>query len=614
MFTRFLRSLKSMPRSTPRYSFSSIPPLQTLANYFSEGHQKLSNPSSFQEALQSFTKLKSLSEDLYPTKPMQKAFWLSQISYSLASNGYLEQSRTYYEEVKNLISQLTKTSKYSTQSGETYETLVQITVIYKDYVEAEKYFSQALEYVKTLDNLSHVSLLEKMIVPKVILGKANEGLELTEKILELIKEVPNNVNLKNEVLIKQAKCYIAMMQLEIAKEIIEEVIELTKEKYDKQSLMINVTSYELLSEIYAIYGMMNEAVSSALIGGKILNEELGADKTILYYSGVISKLKSHPASEEIVDQLIKMIESVDENNSDVLGAYKIICGVYFNVGNYEESIKYAEKSIKIIKKMNNFDELIDAYFNAAQSCFDYDIEKAKEYIDLANAMYESQPNKKHEKNLKYMMFNYYFRISEYELAEKEIGFCIDNTPESFEDFDDLVNYYMKKSFMYYYTQKSEKCIECDLKTIKLVEQYEEIRTDRIISIYGKIGSSYARLGNYEKALEYLFKAVDDINDNFYQSKVDYLFIYFTLMTTYSGMNQFSIALEHANEILPLVQASSQIDEMTLFFYIETGNIYEKIMNKQKAKEFFLKAKELLLKVSYYELLEQVEERLDNLDK
>ena len=544
---------------------------------------------------------------------MQKAFWLSQVSFSLASNGYLEESRAYFEEAKNLIAQVKKTSKQSAQSGETYKTLFQVAVIFKDYIEAEKYFSQALEYVQSLDNLSHASLLEKMIVPKVILGKASEGLELTEKILELIKEVPNNVNLKNEVLIKQAECYMAMMQFDIAKQKIEEIIELTKEKNDKQSLMINITGYELLSESYAMQGLMNEAVSSALMGGKILNREFGADKTILYYSGVVFKLKSHPASEEIVDQLIKMIESIDERNSDILGAYKIISGFYFNVGNYEESIKYIEKSIKIIKKINNFDELIDAYFNAAQYSFDYDIEKAKEYLDLANAMYESQPNKKYEKYLKYMMFNYYLRISEFDLAEKEIEFCIDNTQEGFEEFDELVNYYMKKSYMYYYTQKFEKCIECDLKLIKLVEQYEEIRTDRIISPLGKIGASYARLGNYEKALEYLFQAVDYINDNFSQSKVDYLFIYVALISTYSSMNQFSIALEHAHELLPLVQASSQIDEMTISFYFETGNIYEKIMNKQKAKEFYLKAKELLLKVSYHELLEQVQERLDNLD-
>ena len=602
-----------MPRSTPRFSFSSVPPLQALANHFSEGHQKLSNPSSFQEALQSFTQLKSLSEDLYPTKPMQKAFWLSQISYSLASNGYLEESREYYEKAKALLSQLTITCKDSTQSGETYRTLVQIAVIYKDFIEAENYFSQALEYVHTLDTLSYASLLEKMIVPKIILGKANEGLELTEKILELIKEVPDNENLKNEVLIKQAECYLNMMQFQAGKQKIEEVIESTKEKNDKQSLMIKIASYELLSESYAVQGLMNEAVSSALMGGKISNRELGPDRTILYYSGIALKVNSHPAGEEIVEQLLEVIKSADENNPDILGAYKIISMFYFNIGKIEESITYTEKAIKIIKKMNNFDELIQAYFNAAMGLFDYDIERAKIYVDLANELYESQQNNSYEKYLKYMMFNYYIRISEFDLAEKEIAFCIESTPESSENFDELVNYYMENSKMHYVTQKFEKCIESDFNVIKLLEKYEDVRTDRIVGSYGRIGASYTRLANYEKALEYLFKADDFITNNFSNHKVDYLFIYVTLINTYSLMNQYSIALEHAHEILPLVQANPHIDGMTISFYFEIGNIYEKNMNKQKAKEFYLKAKELLVKVSEYGLLGLVQERLNNLD-
>ena len=253
------------------------------------------------------------------------------------------------------------------------------------------------------------------------------------------------------------------------------------------------------------------------------------------------------------------------------------------------------------------------FFEKAMIYFDYDIEKAKEYVDLANGMHQMEPNKNYEMYLKYLMFNYYLRVSEFDMAEKEIDFCIDNTPESPEMFPELVNYHIDKSKMFYITQKFEKCIESDLKVVKLLEEYEDIKTDRVIGSFGRIGASHARLGNYEKALEYLFKAVDFITDNFPRNKADYLFIYVTLINTYSLMNQFSIALEHAHEIMPGVEASSNMDAMTISFYFEIGNIYEKIMNKQKAKEFYLKAKEILVKVSEHELLELVQERLDNLD-
>src|SRR5574343_198420 len=110
MFTRVLKSLSCVPKSLIRFSSTPVYPLATLTNTLEDARLKLSNSSNIQEALQKFSDAKSICLDLYPTMPIQQAFWLSQISLILASTGCINESRTYYEEAIALMSKSRKSA------------------------------------------------------------------------------------------------------------------------------------------------------------------------------------------------------------------------------------------------------------------------------------------------------------------------------------------------------------------------------------------------------------------------------------------------------------------------------------------------------------------------
>jgi tetratricopeptide (TPR) repeat protein len=512
---------------------------------------------------------------------------------------------------------LLKNSDQNAQSQYLTDSLIalgEVAHLHSDLELSEELLTKALKFSDSLDLIVHASVLIKLMSPLLQLFKVKEALEISFRGLNLLSGNTEHLLLKRELYLKQAGCYFCLDELENAR--ISATLALGIEDSDKNitSLFISASCHEIIADSYLKEGLFEQSLQSALAGGRILMENFPKEKVILYFNGFIVKFAGHPLSEELIEQLSSIFDEVDEKSPEFLNSLKLISGFYYNNQRFEESLKYAEKILKIVKKSQNITEIFEAYCNAGKIYLGFDVDTAKNYVDLAQGIFDAYPDKVDQKFLSILKFYYYAQINEFDTAEKYALFCIENTSESQEDLDELIKYYAELSGLYFTTMKSEKSIKLELKILELLEKYEKVKTDRAIPCLGRLAASYSRVGNYEKGLEYAFTAVEFMKKYFPDSTLHYLFIYVTIMNIYSSMGEYSLALNQGLELLPLIESNPRADEIYVSFHFELGNIYEKLLNKVKAKEHYLKVKDQLIQLSGQEMLILVEEKLSKLNE
>ena len=138
----------------------------------------------------------------------------------------------------------------------------------------------------------------------------------------------------------------------------------------------------------------------------------------------------------------------------------------------------------------------------------------------------------------------------------------------------------------------KESLEVNLRFIRLSEETNG-KNETTARSYNNIGIVYANLGDYDKALEYLFKALEIKKDVLGENKSDTASSYNNIGVVYRNLGEYDKALEYyfkALEIEKEVLGENHPD--TASSYNNIGVVYKNLGDYDKALEYHFKALEI----------------------
>ncbi|MBO5839003.1 MAG: tetratricopeptide repeat protein [Bacteroidales bacterium] len=181
------------------------------------------------------------------------------------------------------------------------------------------------------------------------------------------------------------------------------------------------------------------------------------------------------------------------------------------------------------------------------------------------------------------------RISEALNAYREADKTAQEIDCPAEKYIELLNKY--GIFLYKYAYYKES-IEVNLRFIRLSEQTNG-QNEITATSYNNIGIVYANLGEYGKALEYYFKALEITKDVLGEKHTDTANSYNNIGVVYANLGEYDKALEFFNKALEIqkdVLGENHPD--TAVSYNNIGSVYANLGEYDKALEYLNKALEI----------------------
>lgn len=217
---------------------------------------------------------------------------------------------------------------------------------------------------------------------------------------------------------------------------------------------------------------------------------------------------------------------IAESNERIENIYKISINIavdYMNSYQYEEAIKYLEKSLEydIEDKNENLHQKSNALVNLARSYVQLDkYEDAQRTLDKLDLVIEQIEDELHKGSLEITRnitkADLYIRIGETDEAFKLLEFADNKFKNEFNEIKKPTFKNLDKSILreygnlYYNTGEYEKALEYYIKEKNIIEERELFYLEQDCNY--KIYLVYKAMGNYPEALKYLERN-NEINNN-----------------------------------------------------------------------------------------------------
>ena len=213
---------------------------------------------------------------------------------------------------------------------------------------------------------------------------------------------------------------------------------------------------------------------------------------------------------------------------------------YSIMGDFENSVKFLNESLKIAKKSNLKKRIPLIYLDLGDINFDrFEYEKSLEFYKLSLKIYNKNKSKIDIAGIHKLMGNSYLKMENTEAA-------LQHFRESLSIYKKLNEKALSASMLnnlgsvYYKQNNLSKTLESFLQSLQIREEIgEEID---IAYTWLNIGSFYIRMENYDKSLEYLMKA-----RNLFEKFGNYRLLsqtYNTLGIVYRNLNNYDKAIEN----------------------------------------------------------------------
>lgn len=319
-------------------------------------------------------------------------------------------------------------------------------------------------------------------------------------------------------------------------------------------------AYEKLGYIYILKNttFAEKYLDSAMVGYKKINSKKDiAD--VEYKYGLLYRFRSE--YNKALEQFDKTINfSISIKDSIVLGNAFYETGVIKGLqGNYQESLKYLYKALKI-------QEILTLEYNSSKS------------LNAIGGIYKD--------------------LKEYDKAEEFLLKAITINKKN-NNIDDLANAYSNLGSLYSLIDKNEesllyfeKCLEIDLKS-----KYDW----GIASDYQNIGNTLLNLERYEDALKNLDKAYKIQNENNYE--YDKVFVMIRQGYALAKLNKFN---ESERVLTKALNFNIDSKPIRKDLYLTFSQLYKE--NKQFQKSRFYLDKHIKVKDSIFE-----EEQINNIN-
>ncbi len=317
------------------------------------------------------------------------------------------------------------------------------------------------------------------------------------------------------------------------------------DKYLKELELDSDKAYKLLEEILYI----------AKKEGK---DDLTFANIYKHYSIFFLKVKQLEKAEEYFTLAVDLLLEENEMDKSIYHNYLVWFGwEFFKLGEYLRAIVYYEKSIEIIRELENQSILardlgtLGGLYKATGKLL-----TALNYLDEALRIYEQIEDK------------------------SQLALILNNI-----------------SAVYEQQGKIGKSLEVLLKSLKYYEELEDI--NNICMVESNIGVMYIEMKQYEKAISFLEKALDGINKR--ENWDLTIHILSNLGSVYLLMKEYRVALDYFNETLKFDREIGNKYDIARDLN-DIGKVYIETEKPDKAYNYFLEAMEIAEAIEDFNLL------------
>jgi tetratricopeptide (TPR) repeat protein len=358
-----------------------------------------------------------------------------------------------------------------------------------------------------------------------------------------------------------------------------------------------------------------------------IREETFPDSTGWYRSGlVLLKIGQPEKAQQVYEILLK--QETDESRKAPI--YNQLGWVKYERGEYEEAIRFYEKSIKIEEKRKplNHQNLANSYNNIGVV---YDkmgeYPKALSYYEKAlEIKQQSLPPNHPDLAASYSNISMaYEKMGDYSKVlsscEKALSIRQQSLPPNHPD---LAVSYNNIGSVYRKMGEYPKALSSYEESLAIQQQSLPSNHPDLATSYNNIGSVYNSMSEYPKALSYYEKALSIQQQSLSPNHPNLASFYNNIGSVYGGMREYSKALSSYEKALAIQQQSLSPNHPDLAStYNNIGGLYGGMNEYSKALPYFEKALEIRQQslpsnhpslASTYDNIGMVHERMGNYSK
>lgn len=368
-----------------------------------------------------------------------------------------------------------------------------------------------------------------------------------QKAVDLFEQIPNYEQLKSYQLANK-HVMIAEINLDF----------LEIEKFEDTKFETASEQTEMLSQLFILYKMLNEALSFA-------------QKSIDYLPSNINEIEKVNAQIQYVRILIIYQQNIKES---LVFLDKIQETVAKYAPQTELELRFQALSISRLLSERNRKEVVELSDSVWVLCQKFPVTNSvvQEHIRLRSSIFLEWHKWEEEEEL----LNHYINI-----------FSEIYSPNYFR----IQQLYIHKSYLYFYQNLYQKSIDCSDKVLTNGLVSASFKTE----FYKLNAFAYSKLHNYDKALFYAKEYLEAIKKAFGKENVQVAAIYYVLSTIYREQGNHQQAIEYAKRSIEIYEVQNENKSLlsVAISHQAITNAYLKLEQPQKALFHSMEAKKIL---------------------
>jgi tetratricopeptide (TPR) repeat protein len=585
-----------------------VSPVRKIEKMMQEGISLLSDGKSMSRSLALFTRSLKLSSELYPSLPFNEFLLRSEVSLALFNNGFRTLSNDYLRSASEAL--IHEPQYFSTQKLFTlYQNLGYLYFKQEDLTNSEIFTQKALSLLSFQPAASRVKFLLTVIFCKLSEKNYAEALKFCQSVSEDLSLLSTSEINIMQVKLFTVSCLKGLNKLESAlEELLSCVDFLVNNKSARRPSFLKLT-FLSLADVYASLNQGSEAIQAVITGAGMLGEVEEQDIVLEYLKDAWELVEDQAGIERIKRKIEDLNEKLYGNSVRAVDILSMLSKNSFFNEDFEEAVRLRFKMLNVYK-MNNLKEFyFDTYSIISSLYLKFNLRLAKTYIGICDNLVKSDHPNSSEHLVNMLWFKFYKIVGDAENASKYFNSYLKTFPDDKNRHSRLLDDYFDYSDFISSQNRFTKSIESYEKALDLTENVKIMKNQMKINIFRSIGVIRRKMRDFETSLEFLFKS-DEIKTARKEAEAGSEKFYHELMATYLAMNEFQLALFYAHENLKLLenQGLRGTANSAVACY-NIGYVYEKLLDRPKAIEFYLKAKEIFRKLKDYE---QVRNLIENI--
>ena len=474
----------------------------------------------------------------------------------------------------------------------------------------EYFIQKCVDLLHFQDPLTRVQFLTSIIFMKLSEKKYDSACLYCEMCLkDTLMLEPGDI-LTIQVQLFYISCLKGMEQIDSALSEIQKCVELLVKfpEYRKGSYIKLV--FLNLTDVYLNLEEPENAIQALLEGGKMLEATKDKRELLDYYKDGWELVDEVEDVSQIKAKMEEANEELYGNSNQAVDLYYLLAKSNSVQRDYIETIRIRQKILNLHKMNNKVNLYFDSYSILASLYLKTDPKSAESYIRVCESLVNNNEKYSSDHMVKLMWYKYHKALGNIEKTSQYFQQYLESYPESTLFPSKLI----ENHFVYGDFTSSINDFTKSLKSYNSALALNETNTLKKLEIkfelFEALGSLYRKKSNYEQSLEYLCQALEYRLTKPEKQIFKLKNINHEVMSTYLSMNEFHLALHYGEENLKIIDSEGEFDTFnSAVTYYNIGFIYEKMLDRPKAKEFYSKAKKIFLQLQELTEAERVNENL-----